>query len=195
MSMGNPEGFKAETAFRLGEISLSLDVNTLTKDIVVVKEIVISEPQVTYELGPGGSNIDAIKRNVDAYIGPKRDKAKKKSTPKDGDKEGRKLIIEHLFIRKGKVDIASTALQGKGLNIPLPDIHLTDIGKEKGGATPGEVAKKVVGAVTQGVGKAVAKAGVGKVLGTAVGGVGQAAGAIEKGAKGTVDTLKKLFGN
>ena len=195
LSVGNPKGFKTETAFRLEEISLSLDVGTLTKDAVVIKEIVISEPQVTYELGPGGSNIDAIKRNVDAYMGTRRDKAKKKGTPKGSDKEGRRLVIEHLYIRKGRVDISSTVLQGKALSVPLPDLHLIDIGKQKGGATPSEVAEKVIGAISQGVGKAVARVGPDKVLGAAKEGVARAKGAIEEGAKDTIKAIKKLFGN
>ncbi|MCZ6623383.1 MAG: hypothetical protein O7B35_03965 [Deltaproteobacteria bacterium] len=195
LTMGNPKGFKTDSAFRLGEISIKLDVSTVTQNPVVIKEIVISAPQVTYELGPKGSNIDAIKRNVDAYMGKMRNKTRDKSTSKGSDKEGRNLVIEHLYIRDGKVDISSTVLQGKTLSAPLPDIHLTDIGKKKGGATPGEVAEKVLGALRQAVGKAVASVGPGKLLGTAKEGVAAAKGAIEESAKGAADSLKKLFGN
>ncbi len=127
--------------------------------------------------------------------GARRGKAKKKGTPKGSDKEGRKLIIEHLYIRKGRVDIFSTVLQGKALSVPLPDIHLTDIGKQKGGATPSEVTEKVIGAISQGVGKAVARVGPDKVLGAAKEGVARAKGAIEEGAKDTIKAIKKLFGN
>ncbi len=97
LSMGNPKGFKTGNALRLGEISLKLDVGTVTKDPVVIKEIVISAPQVTYEFGPNGSNIDAIKRNINAYVGKGKDKPIEKGTAKNGKKkEGRKLVIEHL---------------------------------------------------------------------------------------------------
>ena len=196
LSMGNPKGFKTESAFRLGEISLKLDVGTVTKDPVVIKEIVISAPQITYELGSNGSNIDAIKRNINAYMGKGKDKPKEKSTPKDGDKkEGRKLVIEHLYVRNGKIDISTTLMQGKTLSAPLPDIHLTDIGKKKGGATAGEVAEKVFDAISKGVGSAVAKVGPSKMLGAAKEGVAGAGSLIEEGAKGAADSVKKLFGN
>ncbi len=36
----------------------------ITKDTIVIKEIVIESPEVTYELARGGSNIDALQRNI-----------------------------------------------------------------------------------------------------------------------------------
>jgi hypothetical protein len=196
LSMGNPKGFKTENALRLGEISLKLDVVTVTKDPVVIKEIAISAPQVTYELGSNGSNIDAIKRNINAYVGKGKDKSKEKGTAKNGEKkEGRKLVIEHLYVRNGKISIGSTLMQGKTLSAPLADIHLTDIGKKKGGATAGEVAEKVFDAISKGVGSAVAKVDPEKMLGAAKEGIAGSEGSIKEGAKGAADSVKKLFGN
>ncbi len=88
----------------------------------------------------------------------------------------------------------------------MPDIHITGIGREKGGATPAEVLDRVIGAVGQGAGKAAASLGLGNLLGAAK---EQAAGATEALAKGTAGakdlldrgatdaggTLKKLVGN
>ena len=50
LRVGNPRGFTTDHAFRLGEIHLVLDVGTITKDPVIVKEIRIVKPAVTYEL-------------------------------------------------------------------------------------------------------------------------------------------------
>lgn len=208
LTVGNPEGFKTDRAFSLGEISVVLDVGTVTQDPVVIKEIVISAPEVTYELGSGGSNIDAIRRNVNAYVGTGQGKAKEKSASKDDDKEGRKLVIQHLYVKKGKVNVSATMLKGKKLSAPLPDIHLTDIGKEKGGAEPGEVVEKLVRAISQSAGKAVGTLDLDKVVGAAKEAVAGMKGklerakgtgasakdAAEKGAKSVGDTFKKMFG-
>ena len=64
LKVGNPKGFETESAFQLGEISLTLDAATITKGTVVIKEILIVAPKVTYELGPEGSNLDALQRNA-----------------------------------------------------------------------------------------------------------------------------------
>ncbi len=209
LTVGNPEGFKTDRAFSLGEISVALDVGTVTQNPVVIKEIVILAPVVTYEMGPEGSNIDTIQRNVNAYAGTGKGKAKEKAPSKGDDQEGRKLIIQHLYVKKGKVNISATMLKGKELSAPLPDIHLKDIGKQKGGADPSEVVEKLVRAISQSVGKAVGTLDLDKLVGSAkqaVAGVkGQLEGvkgsaasakqAVEEGAKKLGGAFKKMFGN
>jgi len=185
--VGNPEGFKTESAYSLGEIRVAIDVGTITENPVVIKEIVILEPQVTYELGLKGSNIDAIQRNVDSYA--KQGKSGGASS-KESDDQGRKLVIEHLYIRNGKVNVSSTMLPGKKASAALPTIHLTDIGKKGGGATPGEIAEKVLTAVSQGVGKAVATPDIANVLGAAGAGT-----ATQEAVKSVGESMKGIFGN
>ncbi len=195
LTVGNPEAFDTANAFRLGEISLNIDVGTITKDTVVIKEILILAPQVTYELGTGGSNIDVIRRNVAAFMATQRTGSKDESKPKNGDDEGRKLIIENLYVRDGKVRVSANMLKGKTLSASIPNIHLTDIGKKKGGATPGEVIDKVIGAIGQGTQKAVATLNLGNLADVAKEGAAKAKAEIEKIGKDIGGTLKKLLGN
>jgi hypothetical protein len=195
LTVGNPKAFETANAFRLGEVSLKIDIGTVTKDTVVIKEILISAPQVTYEFGPTGSNIDAIRRNVDAFMATQRTGSKGESKPKDSDDEGRKLIIENLYVRDGKVGVSATMLKGKTLSAPLPNIYLTDIGKKKGGATPGEVVEKVLGSIGQEAKNAVGTLNIGNVMDTAKEGMAGAKATAEEATKDVGGTLKKLFGN
>jgi hypothetical protein len=191
LNVGNPKGFRTPSAFQLGEVKLTLDLATITSDPVVIKEIVVSAPQVTYELGPQGSNIDALKRNVDAYTkGGRGAEEAGASKEKTG---GRRLVIEHLYIRNAKVNIGST-LSDKTISAPLPDIHLTDIGKQKSGATPGEVAEKIIDALGKSVNTTVASVDTSKVLGEAKKQFAAAKGGIEEKGKGAVSGMKRLFG-
>jgi hypothetical protein len=190
LSVGNPTGFKTPSAFELGEISLTLDIGTITSDPVIIKEIVVSAPHVTYELGPQGSNIDAIKRNVDAYTKAGQTTEGLAKEKKDG---GPRFVIENLYIRNAKVDIGSSLLD-KTMSAPLPDIHLTNIGKQKRGATPGEVAEKIIDALGKTVNTTVASIDTSKVLGEAKKQFAVAAGGIEEKAKGAVGGIGKIFG-
>ena len=190
LSVGNPKGFKTPGAFELGEISLTLDISTITSDPVLIKEIVVSAPHVTYELGPQGSNIDAIKRNVDAYTKARQATKETVKETKDG---GPRFVIEHLYIRNGKVDIGSS-LSDKTMSAPLPDIHLTNIGKQKNGATPGEVTEQIIAALEKNVTTAVASVDTSAVLGEAKKQFGLAGGGVEEKAKGAVGSMKSLFG-
>ena len=184
LTVGNPKGFKTPTAFKLGGISVKLDTGSIGGDPVVIEEIAIDQPQVTYEIGSGGSNIDAIQKNVDAY-------AKKFSS---GGGEGPKLIINHLYIRGGKINVSAAFLKGKALATPLPDIHLKDIGKKEKGASPAEVANKVIGSMTKGAGSAVGALNLDKMMESVTKGAEGAAKAATEGAKSVGESLEKGMG-
>jgi uncharacterized protein involved in outer membrane biogenesis len=148
--VGNPKDFRTEHALSLGEISMKLDIGSLTKDVILIKEISIIKPDVTYEYAPGGSNLDAIQRNVNRYVAENlggKNESKDKGT-------GKKFIIENLYVKDGKANVSSEILKGKPMVVTLPDLHLRDIGKKSNGATAGEATKQVLGAITQSATKA-----------------------------------------
>lgn len=204
--VGNPKGFETESAFRLGEVSVKLDVATLADDVIIIEEVVIVSPEVTYELGPEGSNIDAIKRNVETYVNALIGSSGGAGNSSEDDGSGPKLIIENLYIRDGVVNVSATVLAGRTLSAPLPDIHLTGIGKEEGGATPGKLVEEVLASVTSGIGSAIAPLDLGAItdtIGEGAEGAGEvlaegaegAAGAIAEGVEGAGESLKKLLGD
>lgn len=194
LRVGNPKGFDTESAIRLGEISLKLDVGTITSDPVVIKEIIVQAPEVTYELGEAGSNIDALKRNVASY-------ARRSSGGGGGQggggggAQGPKLIIENLYLRDGTIKVSVTGLGGKTENVRLPAIHLKNIGRRTGGATPDQIMELLASNLSGSVGKAVAPLALDVLTGAAEGGAEGAKDALEKGAEDAEDTLKKLLGD
>lgn len=192
--MGNPTGFKTDNAMRFNTVSVKLDVGSLTKDAILIKEVVIAGPQITYELGGGGSNIATIQKNVDAFaksMGAGQGGGAKQEPAKDG---GKKVIIENLYIRDGKIGVAASMLGGKQMDASLPTIHLKDIGKDKGGATPAEVADKVLTSISSSASKVVSSLGVDKMMDKAKEGAEGAKKALEEGGKGVGDKVKGLFG-
>jgi hypothetical protein len=152
--VGNPAGFESEHAMKLGLVRVTLDTATINADPVIVKEVVVDGPEVIYEVGTGGTNIGAIQENVEAYARRLGGGGGGDAPAPDGE-EGRKVIIENLYIRNVKVTVAATFLGGKGAGATIPEIHLRDVGKAEGGATPGEVAAEFLDALLDGVVKAV----------------------------------------
>ena len=202
--IGNPEGFETESAFKMDKIEITVDPGSITSDTIVINEINIQAPEITYEVGENGSNVAAIQKNVDAYVKKTigASESKEKSLAKEG---GTKMVIDHVYVKDGKVNISATLLGGKSMTVPLPDIHLKDIGKKQKGATPGEVVKSIIGALNKAILKAVAPLNldkVGEVAGKAVEGTkdaveGAAKGVgdtLEKGAKGVTDAVSDIFG-
>lgn len=199
--VGNPLGYATDSAFRLGSISLSLDLKSLTSDTIVIKTIEIDGPDVTYEFGAGGSNIDVIGKNVEKAAG-----APGESTPQEQNAPAKKMIVENLIVKNGRVSVSHPLLKGKKVGSALPAIHLKDIGKDKKeGATPAEVVDKVMDALEKQVAAAVSTSGVQNMLkdlsGNAEGaikgvieGAGGGTKSIEDATKGAGDSLKSLFG-
>jgi len=157
LTVANPSGFTSPAAFKLGAISVALDTGSLTANPIVVKDISVAAPEVTYEMGAGGvSNIDAIQKNVAAKTGGGGgDKSKDAG-------DGKKLVIDRLAISKGNVTLA-TAIPGVKSSATLADIVLTGIGRKSGGATAGEVAAQVMDALTKSALKAGQSMGIGNV--------------------------------
>ncbi len=211
LKVGNPSGFQTDSAIALGEISVKLDTNSVTEQTIVVKEIAVTQPEVTYEVGEAGSNIDAIRRNVEAFAAAQGGKGgtsggSEQPASEDGGAE-RKLVIDDLYIRGGTVNVSASFLQGQTLSAVLPEIHLTDIGKGTGGATPQQVVELIVAALGDQTGKVISgmnldalRQGATGLLkqgtGAATEAVGGAAGeALDSGAKEAEGTIKKLLGD
>lgn len=205
-TVGNPAGFEAPSAFRLGDVSVSLDVASVTEDTVHVREIMINGPEVTYEWVSGGSNLETLKRNVEEFAaaGSKSDSGRSEASGEGG----KKLVIDRLVLRDGKVTVAANAefLKGRQLKSPLPDIEMRDIGKKSGGASAGEVIAQVMERVTAAASKSVASLDIDKLTKSLEGLSGGAVQSLKDQAGGTGDSisqgadeasraLKKLFGN
>ncbi|MFZ2302637.1 MAG: hypothetical protein WAW10_12325 [Gallionella sp.] len=141
LEIGNPAGFKTPYALKVDKIDVVVDMSTLTADVVVIRKIVIAAPNVIYEKGEAMTNFDAIQKNIATYLGPSKTGEK--------DSGGKKLIVEQLLIRDAKAEASAPILAGKTVAIPLPNITLNDIGKAKGGVTPGELGQTIAGAIKQ----------------------------------------------
>lgn len=155
--IGNPSGFTTPHALSLSEVSLKLDVASLTKDVILIREISVIKPDISYEYKSGGSNLDVIQRHVEKFVAEKTaefggGKDEKKESASKGP--GKKLIIENFNVKDAKADVSAEILKGKVISVPVPDLHLTDIGKKTNGATAGEAMRQIISAITASVTKA-----------------------------------------
>lgn len=191
--IGNPEGFKTESAFKMDKIQIKLDTDSVTSKTIIINEIEIKAPEITYELGGSGSNIDAIQKNVDAFVKKHvgTSKSKKKSEAKEG---GTRMIIDHVYVKGAKLNLSATLMGGKSMTLALPDIHLKDIGKKEKGVTPGEATKTIIRALNQAVHKAVNPLHLDNIGGAAGKVVTGAKDVVQGTAKGVTDSVKGLLG-
>ena len=144
--IGNPKGFDSDYLFQMDNIGVQLNLEKISKDLIVINQILLDGPSIIYELNNATSNVDVVKKNVDSYSSG--------SSESDQSTGGPKVIIENLIIKNGDVKAISNMVKDKTLSTKLPTIHLQDIGKDTGGTTYAEVAKILISELTKQVGKA-----------------------------------------
>jgi hypothetical protein len=191
--VGNPEGFKSESAIKMGSVSATVQPSSVFSDKIVVKSINIQGPEITFEGGLRGSNLKKLLDNVEAASGS--DKSAPKGTPDTGGtKAQKKLQVDEFVLTGGKIHLSLTDLGGKSVTVPLPEIHLTDLGKDSDGITPAELTKKVLTPILESAIKAAASAitDIGKGATEAVEEIRKnPTDAVGKAAKGVTDLFKK----
>lgn len=174
----NPSGFSDDAAFKFDEVTVDLDIASVRSDPIVIKEIVIQGPNVVYEFGEDGdNNLNRLNKNVQSKAGSGGSSSKSGDTPN--------IVIENVYLRDGTVSVVAPLLNEK-MSVPLPTIHLTDIGKEGKGATPEEIADQLMAAVLKGAQDAVAQAkiDVSKLTGAAMEEVNKATEDAQKAIEG-----------
>ncbi|MXX11106.1 MAG: hypothetical protein F4Z68_06895, partial [Nitrospira sp. SB0667_bin_9] len=69
LTVNNPEGYETSSAVSLPEIQIKVDWNSLLTDTVIVEEVLIVKPAVTFEWSLRGSNLATIHENVKRNMG------------------------------------------------------------------------------------------------------------------------------
>jgi hypothetical protein len=184
--VGNPEGFKTQQAISVGTASLSLSPGSLLSSKIVIKSVKVEAPEITLEIGNGGSNLKKILANLDEATGG-GSAANSAAKPADAG-SGKKLEVDDFLITGAKLHLSITGLGSS--TVPLPEIHLTGLGTGDAGITPAELTKEIFAAIEQSAAKAATESasGITKGLGK---GVNDAAGQAGKVGKGITDLFKK----
>jgi hypothetical protein len=188
--LGNPEGYQSAQAIRVGTAAVSVVPSSLLTDKIVIRSVEVRGAEITFEGNPfGANNLKKIMDSVNAMAG-----APATNSPATGaaQKPSKKLEVDDFLITGAKVHVSLlTGLTAREMTLPLPDIHLTNLGQDNGGITPAELTREVLGQVTtatiKAVGDAVSDLGkgaadaaksTGKVVGGGVNKIGKGIGGL-----------------
>lgn len=182
--IGNPPGWRSDKAVYLGRVELSVVPTSLFGDHIVIKRLIIDQPEFVYETKIFSSNLRDLLKNIQASTGSGDEAAAPVQT-----RSGKPLRIEvrQFVLRQGKVTIG---VGEDAVTVPMPELTLSDLGTGQGGLTANQMAGVILGHILDHVLVTTAGAltGVGKTSGAAA--TNAAANAAQKAA----DELKKLFG-
>lgn len=185
----NPEGYSERIALKVGRLDVTADMESVTSNVVVLKEVAISDVFVSYVSKDGVNNFDRIAKNASGKKEPSADSGAKTApaaedgAAAEGKEEPVRVVIDLLTVKDASVKMGMFTL-------PVPPITLTKVGEKSGGVTLAELGNQLLGAVLSAVGSA--KDGVG-ALGLFLGdGVKDLKGQLESGdMKGVENSLRK----
>ena len=149
LHVANPEGFKSENIFALGQIDIKIDKSTVFSDKIVIDEVIIKRPEISYEKTLSSSNVKQLLANIEAFTGPQDD------SEADGGAK-KQVVIRKLLIEEGTVYVGA---MGIGQTVKLPRIEMTDIGEDNNRMTIAEAVNLVLSTVVSNIGPAIANVG------------------------------------
>lgn len=155
--VGNPEGFKTPSAINVGTASLSLQPGSLLSDKIIIKSINVQGPEIRYETNLKNDNLSKILSNVQEATSGRQTAPAKPQEPSQSKpaKPAKKLQVDEFVITGGRIHVSVTTPVAEGAaTIPLPDIHLQDLGKDSDGITYEELAEQVLQAIKEAAQKA-----------------------------------------
>lgn len=150
LTVGNPKGFQTPSAFRLHNATVRLDWKSVLSDTVVIEEILIDGPEITFEGTPASSNLGTIRDNAKAFA--PADSSEKAPTPKRDAQQssGKKVVIKQFAMTNARANmwVRAGGFETKAQGVTLPDIRLKNIGNTSGGASVQEVITTLLTSIT-----------------------------------------------
>jgi uncharacterized protein involved in outer membrane biogenesis len=138
LRVGNPSGFEADHAIVVERAALTLDLESIGADVVVLKSVLVDGATLNYEQQGKGSNLQTILDNVEAYGG-------EGETTDDSET---KLIIDKFNFLNAQANVSIAALK-QTRSVEIPDIRLKGIGRESSGVTASEAGKQILKPIMQ----------------------------------------------
>ena len=154
MFVGNPDGYKTPSAILVGDVKVDVDVGSLLSDTIVVESINVQAPEITFEGGLGGNNLKTILKNLEAAGG-----GEQPGEPAGADtKSGKHFFVRDVVMTGGKINLSVTGLGGQAMTVPLPDVHIQNIGTKNKGVTAAQMTKQIMVPLLESVLKAAGEA-------------------------------------
>ncbi len=187
LRVANPEGFSNADAFSLGEITLDIDLGSLTGSPIVLDEVRVGSPEALAEATAVGLNLDVLRRNAEkGSSGGEASAGGGANSGDAGSAEATRFRIRRFTFDGGKAKSDTTGLGGKVQEIEIPGISLSDVGGASGDTAAG-IGKTILSRWLANIAKAAARAQARDAAGKALDDV------LGDDAKGIGDAVKGLF--
>ena len=156
--VGNPKDYTTKNLFELGEIYVKVDIKSLTSDTIVIENVEVSKPVISYEMLSLTRNnisdvLDNIKKNTAKTTQQEEAETTKAKESDSAAGAGKKVIIKKLTVKDGEIN--AVAVKDSSVSVKLPTITMTDIGADKKGEPISATISKIIGKILDTASKTV----------------------------------------
>ncbi|MDT7042624.1 hypothetical protein [Candidatus Nitronereus thalassa] len=189
----NPAGYETDYAFSLPNIRVQVDRNSVLTDTIIIEEILIAGPAITFEGSLLGSNLGDIQDNVKHNTASASDDETEKKGEQHEDRE-KTVHIKKVTMKDAKINLSLFGGEAEMIELTLPDFELRDIGNKPGGTSFQKASAEIFDAIYAAIIKAVTESG--KLIPKSLKQFGKTAEELGKSAeKVGKELLKGLFNN
>jgi len=154
LGIENPNGFSNSEAFEVEKVMISINKESLTRDIIEIPLVLINNPEIIYEYNGKKTNFNVLKENIQSYQNNGSNiSQEKKSTKTTENKEikdtndkktPKTFFIKELKIVDLEIKARVSSLKKDFLNKKIPLIVIKDIGSKSQGASPEFILERVI---------------------------------------------------
>lgn len=149
LDVADPAGYKTPDAISVGTVAVGIDPMSVFSKKVVIHSIRIESPEINFEGGLTGNNLSQLLDNVKASGGNSATPASTNApAAQPASSSSKKLEVDDLLITGAKAQVILTSPVQRQVNVTLPDIHLTDLGKGDDGITAQDLTQQILSAIT-----------------------------------------------
>lgn len=155
LGIANPEGFSDALLLSVGKVAVDIDPMSLTKDVIVIDEVILSEISFLAEQKElTKTNIEALLKNLESGSTGSGETEKVQDGSAQTESTDVLLAVRKFVFEKSEVKLVSD--EWGDLTIPLPPISLQNLGTPENGLTPEQLAQRAMKPVLAQVKKNVA---------------------------------------
>ena len=153
-TVANPKGFSNNNVISVGDVGLQIDIESITKDVKVIKEVYIDAIALRVEQkNITDTNIQALINNLKSSASSST--AQTTSANNESGGSNVRLMIERLRIGDSSIDLETENFGGR--TVSLPGYTQKNIGDKTKGLTPEQISQVIMDSVLTRAKQAVKK--------------------------------------
>lgn len=160
--VANPKGYKSPYVFQLDQVSIKVDVKSLTTDTIVLDYIYINKPIITYEMiSLTQNNLKQLQENIakNTVAAAKEEAKPEAKKAKAESKPAKKIIIKKFVLRGATIEAGVNVLNKvEEKSVTMPELVLTNLGANH--ETPVQIISKVLNKIVTEASQTVINSGM-----------------------------------